>query len=68
MLTKLFCHASFSFSQLLTYTFLIPTVITETFIVVAEITIPTGTPTTEAKAEIETYPVIPEARISKCSV
>ena len=48
--------------------FLFAAVITDIFIVVAELTIPTGILTKEAKAEIETHPVIVEAKISKCSV
>ena len=42
--------------------------ITEIFIVVAEIAIPTTIPAKEAKTEIETHPVTVEAKISKCSV
>ena len=48
--------------------FLIPAVIKEIFIIIAELAIPTGIPTKEARAEIETYPVSIEARISECSV
>ena len=48
--------------------FLIPAVITEIYIVIAELAVPTGIPTKEARAEIETHPVTVEARISKCSV
>ena len=40
----------------------------EVFIVSAELTTPAGIPTKEAKAEIETYPVTVQAKISKCSV
>ena len=40
----------------------------EIFIVIAEIAIPTGIPTKEARAEIEAYPVTVEGRISKCSI
>ena len=47
--------------------FSIPAVITQIFIV-AELAIPTGIPTKEAKAEIETHPVSEEAKISKCWV
>ena len=46
--------------------FLIPSVITNIFIVFAELEIPTGIPTKEARAEIETHPVAVEARITKC--
>ena len=33
----------------------------------AELVIPTGTPTNQAKAEIETHPVTAETKIIKCS-
>ena len=45
-----------------------PAVITEIIIVTAELAIPTGIPTKEAKAYIETHPVIVEAKTSKYSV
>ena len=48
--------------------FLIPGVITQFFLVAAELVTPAGLPTKEAKAEIETYPVTVEARTSTCSV
>ena len=48
--------------------FLIPAVITETFIVIAEFAIPTGITTKEAIAAIGTHPVTVEPGISKCSV
>ena len=38
------------------------------FIAASELVIPTGIPTEEAKAEIETHPVTLEAKISKFSV
>ena len=44
--------------------FLIPVVILEICIVIAEIAIPTGIPTKKASAEIETHPVTVEAKIS----
>ena len=37
------------------------------FIPTAELVIPAGTQTNEANAEIETQPVVVQARISKCS-
>ena len=40
----------------------------EVFIVITELTTPAGIPTKEAKAEIETYPVTVQAKISKCSI
>ena len=48
--------------------FLVIAVITDIFIVAVELAIPTGIPTLEAKAEMETHPVTVEANISKCSV
>ena len=42
--------------------FSIPAIIRQTFIVVAELAIPTGTPTNEAKTEIETHSVTVEAK------
>ena len=36
--------------------------------VFVEIAVPTGIPTKEAKAEMETHPVTVEAKISKCSL
>ena len=47
---------------------LILVVITQMFIVVAEMAVPTGITTKEAKTEIETYPVTMEVKISECSV
>ena len=35
---------------------------------IAELVIPIGIPTEEAKAEMETHPVILEAKIRKCSI
>ena len=43
---------------------LIPAVITQIFIIAAELAIPTGIPIKEAKAEIETHPKTIEAKIS----
>ena len=48
--------------------FLIPAVIAQIFNPIAELVIPTGIPSKEAKAEIEKYPVIEEAKIRKCSI
>ena len=58
----------FFFFLIIDLHFLIPAVIAETFIVVAELAIPTGISTKEAKAEIETHPITVEVRISKYSV
>ena len=48
--------------------FLIPAVITQIFDPTAELVMPTGIPTKEAKAEIEIHPVAAETKISKCSI
>ena len=58
----------FFFFLIIDLHFLIPAVIAETFTVVAELAIPTGISTEEAKTEIETHPVTVEVRISKYSV
>ena len=47
---------------------LIPAVITQISTSIAEIVIPIEIPTKEAKAEIETHPVIIENIISECSI
>ena len=47
--------------------FLILVVITQIFTPIAELVIPNEIPTKEAKAEMETHPVIAEITISKCS-
>ena len=46
---------------------MIPAVITQIFNTTAELVIPARTATNEVNAEIETQPVIGEAKISKCS-
>ena len=43
---------------------LIPALIAEIFVVIAELAIPTGVPTKGATAEIETHPVTAEAGIT----
>ena len=47
--------------------FLLPAVIAQIFNPIAELVIPTGIPSKEAKAEIEIQSVIVEAKIRKCS-
>ena len=47
---------------------LIAAVIAQVFNPIAEPVIPIGIPTEEAKAEIETHPVIVEPKIRKCSI
>ena len=56
------------FFLIIDLSFLITAVITQIFIAAATLAIPTGIPTKEAKAEIETHAVTVEARISKSSV
>ena len=64
----------FASKTLLSYFFffflniLIAAVIAQLFNPIAEPVIPTGIPTEEAKAEIETHPVIVEPKIRKCSI
>ena len=48
--------------------FVIPLVFTQTFNLTAELVIPIGILTKEAKAEIETHPVIVEITISEWSI
>ena len=48
--------------------FLIPAVIAQILNPIAELVIPTGTPSEEAKAEVEIHPVIVEAKKRKCSI
>ena len=48
--------------------FLIPAVIAQIFHKIAELVIPTGIPTKEAKIEMETHPVIVVDTISKRSI
>ena len=48
--------------------FLIPAVITQIFNPIAELVIPIGIPTEEAKTEMETDPVTVEIKISACSI
>ena len=47
---------------------LIPAAIALIFNSIAELVIPIGISSKEAKAEIETHPVIVEAKISKCLI
>ena len=47
---------------------LIPAAIAQMFNPTAELLIPIGIPTKEAKAEIEIHPVIVDTKIGKCSI
>ena len=68
LLTILFYHASFSLFLITDLYFLIPAVFAQIFNPTAELIIPIGIPTKEAKAEIEKHPVIVEAKLGKCSI
>ena len=48
--------------------FLIPAVIAQIFNPITKLVIPKRIPTKEAKAGMETHPVIVEAKIRKCSI
>ena len=48
--------------------FLIPVVIMQIFNPFAELVVPIGIPAKEAKANMETHPVIVEIKISECSI
>ena len=58
----------FLFFLIIDLYFLIAAVVAQIFNPIAEIIIPIGIPTKEAKSEIEIHPVIVEAKIRKCSI
>ena len=58
----------FFFSLIIYLYFLVPPVISKMFNPIAELLIPIGIPTKEEKAEMETHPVIVEAKIRKCTI
>ena len=58
----------FFFFLIIDLYFLVPAVITQIFNLIDELVIHTRIPTKEAKAEIETHPVIIETKIRKYSV
>ena len=58
----------FFFFLIIDLYFLIPTVIAQIFNPIEELVIPIGIPTREAKAEVETHPVIVQAKTRKCSI
>ena len=68
MPTILFYHTSFSFFFIIDLYFLVAAVIAQIFNPIAEIIIPIGIPTKEAKAEIGINAVIVEPKIRKCSI
>ena len=58
----------FFFLLIIDLYFLIPAVIAQIFNPIAELLIPIEIPIKEAKADIEIYPVIAEAKVRKCSI
>ena len=56
------------FIELLTVYLLIAAVLAQIFNPIAELVIPIEISTKEAKAEMETHPIIVEAKIRKCSI
>ena len=68
MLTIEFYHVFFFFFLIIDLYFLIPAVIAQIINPIAELVIPIGIPTAEAKAEMTTHPVIVEITISKWSI
>ena len=58
----------FFFFLLIDIYFLIPAVIAQLFHTIAELAIPIGIPSKEAKTETEIHPVIVETKIRKCSI
>ena len=58
----------FLFFLIIDFYFLIPASIAQIFNPIPELVIPTGIPTEEEKVEMETHPVIVEAKIRKCSI
>ena len=57
----------FFFLLIIDLYFLIPAAIAQMFNPTAELVIPIGIPSKEAKAETEIHPVVAEAKIRKCS-
>ena len=58
-------HVSFSFFLIIDLYFLIPAAIAQIFHPIAELVIPIGLSSKEAKAEIQIHPVIAEAKTRK---
>ena len=63
----IFYHVFFLFI-IIDWYFLIAAVITQIFNPIAELIIPIKILTKEAKAEMETYPLTVETKISNCSI
>ena len=58
----------FFFFLIIDLYFLVPAVIEQFFNPIAELVVPTETPTKEGEAEMETHQVIVELKIRKCSL
>ena len=58
----------FFFFLIIDLYFLVPAVIEQFFNPIAELVVPTETPTKETDAEMETHQVIEELKITKCSL
>ena len=58
----------FFFFLIIDFYFLIPATIAQIFNPIAELLIPIGIQSKEAKAKIEIHPVIVEVKIRKCSI
>ena len=58
----------FFFFLIIDLYFLIPAVIAQIFNTIPGLVIPIGIPTKKAKGAIETYPVIVEDKMKKCSI
>ena len=65
---KTVLSSCFFFFLIIDWYVLIPAGIAEMFNLIAELVIPIGVPTKEAKAEMETHPVIAEITISNYSI
>ena len=56
------------FFMIIALHFLVPAAIAQKFHPIAELVIPEGIPSKEAKAEIEIYLIVVESKIRKCSI
>ena len=66
--SKTILSCFFLFFLIIDLYFLIPAAIAQIFNPIAELVIPIGIPTKEAKVEIKTHPVNVEAKIRKSSI
>ena len=65
---KFFLAFFFFFSLIIDLYFLVPAIVAQIFNLIAELVIPIGISTKEAKAEMETHPVTVETKIRKYSI